>query len=166
MTRCTYIIGDVSKQYISTLMHFIFTTACLLYSEAELILLIVLYNDIFLKTWHNSIIQWVRYISVYIVAHYVKSRIYLFDGKLETNIRMLSVSQSMANRKNFSTICTNKLRNCQCYRLQRWTRFKSSLSYVSVSLTIFTLQALLIPEANIAITSRTRARTQTYHVHS
>ncbi len=56
---------------------------------------------IFLKTWHNSIIQWVHYISVYILAHYVKSMIYVTCLMVNMKIRMLSVSQSMANRKTF-----------------------------------------------------------------
>ncbi len=101
----------------------------------------------------------------YIVAHYVKSMIYLFDGKNENSD---AIGQSVDGKpKNFSTICSNKLRNCQFYGLQRWTHFKSSLScYVRVSLTNCILQALLIPEANIVITSRTRARTRTYHVHN
>lgn len=90
-------MGDVSKQYMSTLMHFLFISSffilhCWLYQCCFVL--------IFLKTWHNSIIQWVHYISVYIVAHYVKSMIYLFDGR-KKYIRMLSVSQSMANRKTF-----------------------------------------------------------------
>lgn len=111
---------------------------------------------------------------MYIVAHYVKSRIYLFDSRNEYSD---AIRQSVEGQteKSFFTICFNKLRTCQCYWLQRWTRFKSSLScHVSVSLTNVTLQALLIPEADCdlhlrllperARTNRSRSQLTANHV--
>lgn len=118
---------------------------------------------------------------MYIVAHYVKSRIYLFDSRNEYSD---AIRQSVEGQieKTFFTICFNKLRTCQCYWLQRWTRLKSSLScHVSVSLTNVTLQALvilllsmLIPEADCdlhlrllperARTNRSRSQLTANHV--
>ncbi len=47
---------------------------------------------------------------------------YLFDGKHENSD---AIRQSVDGKpKNFSTICSNKLRNCQLYGLQRWTLLK------------------------------------------
>ncbi len=86
---------------------------------------------------------------------------------VKMKIRMLSVSQSMANRKTFQqfALINSEIVSFMDYSdgLVLKVHFLVMLGF---SLTNCILQALLIPEANIVITSRTRARTRTYHVHN
>lgn len=90
--------GNIFQLWIifQSLMHFILITACFLYSEAELILLIVLYNDVLCLFSYR--LDTTASFNGFIIFLWKVGFTCLM---VEMNIRMLSVSQSMANRKTF-----------------------------------------------------------------